>query len=131
MRKEIVVTVVSVLGVFVFLYGVYYLVNRPNPEYPELKQLNPADHFKWSPAKKNVLIEYSDFQCPACKNFHDFLQQIESSNSADSSITKKITLVFRNYPLYQIHSNSMIAAQAAEAAGLQGKFWEMADQLWF
>jgi len=74
-------------------------------------------------------VEYSDFQCPACKNFHDFLQEFESSSSANYSITQKVTLVFRHFPLYQIHPTSMDAAYAAQAAALQGRFWEMDDQL--
>jgi protein-disulfide isomerase len=91
--------------------------------------LKADDHSKWSPLKKNLLIEYSDFQCPSCKNVHDILKTIEASNSADFSITKKVTFVYRYFPLSQIHDKANIAAYAAEAAGKQNKFWEMVDLL--
>lgn len=112
------------------LFGVYKLVNQPvQTDFPQAKQLKPNDHFKWSPESKNILVEYSDLQCPSCKGAHDFLKTIEASGSADFEITKKITLVFRYFPLYQIHDKAYLSAYAAEAAGIQGKFWEMADIL--
>jgi protein-disulfide isomerase len=119
---------VSVLGTFLFLFGVYKLINQPvQIDFPQTKQLKADDHVKWSPDKKNLLIEYSDFQCPACKNAHNILKTIEASSSADFEITKKVSLVFRHMPLYQIHDKAYISAYAAEAAGKQNKFWEMAD----
>lgn len=69
-----------------------------------------------------TLIEYSDFQCPACGAFYPFVKQLIRDHGND------MRLVYRHYPLPQ-HQNAEAAARAAEAAGKQGKFWEMHDLL--
>ncbi|MEK7597210.1 MAG: thioredoxin domain-containing protein [Patescibacteria group bacterium] len=129
-KNTIIISIVSVLGTFLLLFGVYKLVNQPvQTDFPQVKRLKSNDHTKWSPERKNLLIEYSDFQCPACKGAHDFLKTIEASVSADFEITKKVAFVYRHFPLYQIHDKANVAAYATEAAGRQGKFWEMTDLL--
>lgn len=70
-----------------------------------------------------TLIEYSDFQCPACAAYEPLIKNLNQ----DFPDTLKI--VFRYFPLTSIHKNAMISAKAAEAAHRQGKFWEMHDQL--
>ena len=80
----------------------------------------------WSKGPEDALLtilEYSDFQCPACVGFYDELNKLMEKYPDD------IRLVFRHLPLESLHPNSILAAQAAEAAGLQGKFWEMYDAL--
>ena len=72
---------------------------------------------------KVVLIEYGDFQCPACSTMSPKLKAL-SEEYGD-----KIAVVFRNFPLSG-RPNSLSAAAAAEAAGLQGKYWEMHDLLY-
>lgn len=129
-KNTIIISVISILGTFLLLYGVYKLVNQPvQTDFPQVKQLSADDHIKWSPEKKQILVEYSDFQCPSCKSFHDIFKTFESSNSADFDITKNTTFVYRYFPLYQIHDKAYLSAYAAESAGIQGKFWEMADLL--
>lgn len=129
-KNTVIISIVSVLGTFLLLFGVYKLVSQPvQTEFPQVKQLKASDHIKWSPDKKNLLVEYSDFQCPACKNAHNILKAIEASGSADFEITKKVTFVYRHFPLSQIHDKANLAAYAAEAAGKQNKFWEMTDLL--
>lgn len=129
-KNTIIISVISVLGTFLLLFGVYKLINQPVvADFPQTKQLKTSDHIKWSPDKKNILVEYSDFQCPSCKSAHDFLKTVEASGSADFDITKKVTFVYRYFPLYQIHDKAKISAYVAEAAGIQGKFWEMSDLL--
>lgn len=68
---------------------------------------------------KVVLIEYSDFQCPACKNYSGIVKNLIKEYN------DKIALVYRHFPLKSIHKNAEKAAYAAEAAGKQNKFWEM------
>lgn len=68
---------------------------------------------------KASIIEYGDFQCPACAQYEPIIQQLMAEYG------DRVEFVFRDFPLYQIHRNAMISAQAAGAAGLQGKFWEM------
>ena len=94
-------------------------------EFPELKKLRANDHVEWSPDKKNLLIEYSDLQCPACQAYHVLLTQL----SKEDMIKKNITLVYRHYPLDSLHPNARNGAYAAEAASKQGKFFEMHDML--
>jgi protein-disulfide isomerase len=64
------------------------------------------------------LEEFGDFQCPPCGVFHPILEQMERE------FGKNLRVTFRNYPLPN-HQHAVAAASAAEAAGLQGKFWEM------
>lgn len=71
-----------------------------------------------------VLIEYGDFQCPGCGGAFPQLKSLKETYS------DKIAFIFRNFPLTAIHPNALAAATAAEAAGLQGKFWEMHDKLY-
>lgn len=70
-----------------------------------------------------VLVEYADFQCPACAQYYVPLKQLEEE------FGDRVQFVFRHFPLRQIHFNAQLAAQGAEAAGSQGKFFEMHDLL--
>ena len=78
---------------------------------------------KGSADAKINLVEYSDFQCPACSAYHPMLEQL-SSDFGD-----RLAFVYRHFPLKRIHPNAEMAARAAEAAGKQGKFWEMHDMI--
>ena len=118
----------SLVLLFVFLFGVYKLTNT-TPDYKEVMTLSSTDHVKWSPEKKHVLVEYSDLQCPACKAYHDILSSFEASGSSQVAVPKKVTLVYRHFPLYQIHENAFQMAYGAEASSKQGKFFEMASGL--
>lgn len=70
-----------------------------------------------------TLLEYSDFECPACRTVQPFLKEVLAK------MPDQIRFVYRHFPLKQVHVNSSLAAEAAEAAGRQGKFWEMHDIL--
>lgn len=70
-----------------------------------------------------TVIEYSDFQCPACAAYFPILKGLEQKYG------EKVAFVYRHYPLTTIHQYAQLAAQAATAASLQGKFWEMHDLL--
>src|SRR5258706_1515006 len=83
-----------------------------------------ADSNKISTASATVtLVEFSDFQCPACGAYYPVVKQVLAE------FKENITFVYRNFPLTNIHQNAQLAAQAAEAAGKQGKYWEMHDIL--
>lgn len=78
------------------------------------------------PANAPVTIEeFGDFQCPPCAFTSTLLHEVER----DPEFNGKLRLIFRHYPL-DMHKHAKLAAWAAEAAGLQGKFWEMHDQLY-
>lgn len=85
---------------------------------------NIADHTKGSESNKILLIEYGDYQCPSCGDAYPNVNTLMEEYGDD------VTLVFRNFPLTAIHPNARAAAAVAEAAGLQGKFWEMHDKLY-
>jgi protein-disulfide isomerase len=65
------------------------------------------------------LEEFGDFECPPCGLFHPILKQMEEE------FGDKLHVTFREFPLVPTHQHALAAASAAEAAGLQGKFWEM------
>ncbi len=82
-----------------------------------------VDHVQGSSDAKAVLIEYSDYQCPACGAYYPLVKQMQEKYG------DKLALVYRNYPLTSLHQYAQLGAQAAEAAGLQDKYWEMHDKL--
>jgi protein-disulfide isomerase len=92
---------------------------------PEIaaRSLLPSDHFKGSLKATVMLLEYGDFECQRCvAAFHtlkDALHWLDNS----------VCFVFRHFPDIERHSHAFSAAQAAEAAGSQSKFWEMHDCL--
>lgn len=80
----------------------------------------------WSrgnPSAKTVLVEFADFQCGACGVHRKRVDNLLKKYPND------LFVVFKNFPLETVHKNSLIASQAAEAAGKQFRFWEMYDQL--
>ena len=85
---------------------------------------NIADHVQGNADSKVVLIEYGDFQCPGCASAAPVIKGLVEKYKDN------IAFVFRNYPLYQMHPNAFSSSSAAEAAGLQGKYWEMHDKLY-
>jgi protein-disulfide isomerase len=82
------------------------------------------DHILGPPTAGVTLVEYGDYQCPYCGKAYGVLKKL-LKQAGDS-----VRLVFRNFPLTQIHPYAHHAAEAAEAAALQGKFWEMHDMLY-
>src|SRR5262249_60234072 len=70
-----------------------------------------------------VVVEYGDFECPNCKNAAPAVKMLLAN------YTGKVRFVFRHFPLEDAHPHSLAAAEAAECAGEQGKFWEMHDLL--
>ena len=93
-------------------------VNDPAGAKPGAK---PA-HVRGSTKATLTIEEYADFQCPPCAGISTVIKELEKKNG------ERLRVVFRHYPLAS-HANAVPAALAAEAAGLQGKFWEMHDQL--
>jgi len=84
------------------------------------------DPFKGNPDAHITIIEFSDFQCPFCAQFHSStLPQIQK-NYVD---TGKVKFVYRDFPITSIHPNAVPAAVAAECANEQGLFWQYHDKL--
>ena len=85
---------------------------------------NIADHVYGDASSKVVFVQYGDFQCPSCGAAYP---QVKTATEAYKD---KVAFIFRNFPLTTIHPNARAAAAAAEAAGLQGKYWEMHNALY-
>ena len=114
-----------VLGLALALYAVSQFATDAQPVEPGALAVpvSEADWFRGAENAKVVLVEYGDFQCPACGAYHPVLKQLENEYPGD------LKVIYRHFPLYRIHPNAGLAARATEAAGLQGKFWEMHDMI--
>lgn len=89
----------------------------------EIVPVSDKDHVRGDKNAAVTLIEYSDFQCPFCSRFHPTMQQVMDQYKG------KVRWVYRHFPLNSIHPDAQKAAEAAECAAEQGKFWEMADKM--
>lgn len=90
---------------------------------PLLLPDDAIDHIRGPASAPVTLIEYGDFECPACCQAHGAL------NIMFSHFGSKLCFVFRHFPLREIHPHAELAAEASEAAGAQGKFWPMYELL--
>lgn len=116
--------VVVVLG----LFGIFTLTKKNGSDNSSGGSSNStaqtSEHKKGEGTSGVTLIEYGDLQCPACKSYFPIVKQIEAEYG------DKVTVQYRHYPLNQVHPHAFEAARAAEAAGLQGKFFEMHDLMY-
>lgn len=85
--------------------------------------VTPIDHILGPEHAKVTVVEYGDFECPTCK------QAAPSLKLLLDHFPGQVRLVFRHFPLEELHPHALAAAEAAEVAGAQGKFWEMHDLL--
>ena len=88
-----------------------------------VNDITPRDHVLGPPDAPVTLLEYGDYQCPYCGAAHPIVKALQRQ-LADS-----LRFAFRHFPLTTVHEYAEGAAEAAEAAGAQGKFWEMHDTL--
>ncbi len=112
--------------IIVLLFGYYFYATSGTPATTNTEPvvITQTDHVRGAKDGKVTLVEFGDFQCPACAAFEPIVRQV----MADNKDTLKFS--FRHFPLTQIHKNALLAAKASEAAGVQGKFWEMHDILY-
>ena len=85
--------------------------------------VGPADHLLGSAHAPVQVVEYGDFECPHCR------QAVAAVKLLLKHFEGKVSFVFRHYPLEGVHPHAELAAEAAEGAAEQGKFWEMHDLL--
>lgn len=127
-KKEVLRHLALWFGAGLALVGIFFLMyffvwqgqNNPGQFFQIL--INEKDQKKGSQNSPIVLVEYSDYQCPACAAYHPLVEELLKTYS------DKILFVYRHFPLRQ-HQYAQLAAQTAEAAGKQGKFWEMHAKL--
>jgi protein-disulfide isomerase len=95
------------------------LYDRPALSVP----LGPGDHVAGPPTAPLTLVEYGDYECPFCRAAHPAVKQVRQILGAE------LRFAYRHFPLTQIHPHALPAAEAAEAAAAQGRFWEMHELL--
>lgn len=112
---------VAVIGTFITI-----MVVNQDDSGGQVTVDDPLTNEEWvkGNAESTVeLVEYSDFQCPACAAREPIVEDLLNEFGTH------IKFVYRHFPLTSLHDNAIIAARASEAAGIQGKFWEMHDKL--
>jgi len=88
-----------------------------------VEAVRDEDHGQGTDAARVTLVEYADFQCPSCGEAYPVLREVQRAFGPN------LRFVFRHFPLRDSHPHAGTAAEASEAAGAQGKFWEMHDRL--
>ncbi|GAC1391703.1 MAG: thioredoxin domain-containing protein [Candidatus Saccharimonadales bacterium] len=117
--------VIVVAALLILFGGAFYLTkHKTTKNSGSTSNVQPSSHIQGTGSKNVTLIEYGDYECPACAAYYPLLKQMVEKNKND------ITFQFRNFPLYQIHQNAFAGARAAEAAGIQNKYFEMHDLLY-
>lgn len=97
-----------------------------NPHSRKLNVLQPdeaTDHISGPASASVTLVEYGDFECPACHQAHGAVNMLRAH------FGDQLRFVYRHFPLREVHPHAELAAEAAEAAGAQGRFWPMHDLL--
>jgi len=97
-----------------------------SPREPDHLTLSVSDrdHCQGNPTAAVTVVQYGDYQCPGCQAAHGIIQSIQQQ------LGDQIRFVFRHFPQSYLHPNAYHAAEAAEAAASQHKFWEMHHHLW-
>lgn len=122
-KKSILMFVAITVGVLVGATALLWNFAGSSTEEKQIADVaGEMSHVKGS--GEVVVTEFSDLQCPACQSVQAPLSELLGKYEG------KVRLVFRHFPLSSIHKNAQIAAQAVEAASMQGKFWEMHDLLY-
>lgn len=116
---------VVVGGILLAIYG------NPQPEQPgqvvdQTNLLRENTHMTGSKDAKVTVVEFGDYQCPACGAAAPIVKEVLNEYKDNSNVN----FAFKNFPLDTIHPNAHIGSEAAEAAASQGKFWEMHDLLY-
>ncbi len=114
---------IAALVVVAFAYYFYAMKGKANQPTAEVT-VTEQDHVRGNLTGKVTLVEFGDLQCPACGAYEPIVRQITADNAS------ALKVVFKHFPLTQIHPNALLAAKASEAASNQGKFWEMHDMLY-
>lgn len=102
----------------------FYAMGQRGDGTPQEVTITEQDHVRGTVGGKVTLVEFGDLQCPACAAYEPIVRQVIADNAGT------LQFVFKHFPLTQIHANALLAAKASEAAGVQGRFWEMHDMMY-
>ena len=111
------------LGLVVVVIAAIFFTTKGS-NHPSSGYGQPTNHIEGKGSSGVKLVEYGDYECPYCAMYFPIVKQVVAIYSP------YIYFQFRNLPLTQLHPNAFAGARAAEAAGLQGKFWQMHDLLY-
>ncbi len=114
---------IALAAIAVILGGIVFVTNHNKPASAGGNG-TPTRHIEGTSPEDVTLVEYGDYECPVCGSFYPSVKQVAAKYG------DKVVFQFRNLPLIQIHQNAFAGARAAEAAGLQNKYWEMHDMLY-
>jgi len=98
-------------------------VSKPRAAATLTLPVGERDHTLGATSAPVTLVEYGDYECPHCGRAYPIVKEVRRR------LGPRLRFVFRNFPLRESHPHAQQAAEAAEAAGAQGKFWEMHDRL--
>lgn len=113
----------GVLGVIALIFvGILFFNGKSDKNASS--NTPPSNHVFGDTSSSVKLLEYGDYQCPACGAFYPVVKQVATKYK------DQVAFQFRNLPLTSLHPNAFAAARAAESAGLQGKYFEMHDLLY-
>ncbi len=128
MTKE--AKIIIAIAVVVVAGGIFLFTRQPKPEEPgapvdTTSLIRDTNHMTGKKDAKVSVVEFGDYQCPACAAAAPILSRLREEYKSNP----EVNFVFRHFPLPQ-HDKAIVSAEAAEAAGEQGKFWEMTDKLY-
>lgn len=117
----------GILAVLVIIFGGIFAISQHSNKSSSNSSGGgqPTSHIEGQGSKGVTLVEYGDYECPICGIYNKPVD-----DALTPEILQQIHYQFRNLPLSQIHQNAFAAARAAEAAGLQNKYWEMHNLLY-
>jgi len=124
MDKRFLGILTAVIIIFVVIFAATSHSSNNNSGNNKNSAGQPTNHVQGKGTTGVKLVEYGDYECPVCYAYNQPVDQVVAH------FGDQITYQFRNLPLSQIHPNAFAAARAAEAAGLQGKFWQMHNTLY-
>ena len=125
MKNKIILWAIITVVIIGSIFGIVKLASKSQTTGSDnlaisISAVNDSENIKGDKEALATLIEYSDFQCPACGSYYPIVKKVTEDLGA------KVRFAYRHFPLPQ-HKNAKLAATVAEAAGKQSKFWEMHD----
>ena len=122
MSKQFMAVLAAIVLIFVGIVAFGGKTNNSNNQSSSTTGM--SNHVEGQNKNGITLVEYGDYQCPFCGQYYPIVKQVQSE------FNQQLAFQFVNFPLTSLHPNAFASARAAEAAGLQGKFWEMHDLLY-
>ena len=126
MPKILKPVIVIIVAVAVAAGAAVYLSRQPDEPAttsatPTHVDIKGGGHLRGPENASVTLVEFGDYQCPSCGAYHPLVKEVLNR------YPQQVRLEYHHFPLITVHPNTMLASQAVEAAGDQGKFWEMHD----